>query len=145
MNRRGPDLSRGDTPHHWDHPPRCATVTQQAPTRVVGRVVPRGNNLARAGSALHSGARAGADADRAAHARAAEPTVPTRVLAQVLLVVVLGVIERGRREDLGGDRVVTRGAEPLLVHLARRGRRLRLRLIERVDAGAVLRAGVVAL
>ena len=44
------------------------------------------------------------DTDRAAHAGAAEAAVTHRVLRQVLLVVVLGVVERRRVEDLGRDR-----------------------------------------
>src|SRR5712671_6755273 len=41
--------------------------------------------------------------DWTAHSRAAEPAVTVRVLREVLLVVVLGVIERGGRRDLGRD------------------------------------------
>ena len=43
-------------------------------------------------------------ADRTADAGAAEPAVAARILRQVLLVVVLGVVELGRRQNLGGDR-----------------------------------------
>ena len=46
--------------------------------------------------------------DWAAHARAAEPAVAVRVLREVLLVVVLGVVELGRRQDLRRDRAVAR-------------------------------------
>src|SRR6476469_3971825 len=49
--------------------------------------------------------RSGADAgpDRAADAGPAEAAVPVRVLRQVLLVIILGEIERRAVEDLGGD------------------------------------------
>ena len=47
-------------------------------------------------------------ADRAGHAGSAEAAVAVRVRRQVLLVVVLGVIERTRRCDLGRDRTVSR-------------------------------------
>ena len=40
------------------------------------------------------------EADRAAHARAAEPAVAVRVLREVLLVVVLGVVERPARRRI---------------------------------------------
>jgi murein DD-endopeptidase MepM/ murein hydrolase activator NlpD len=83
--------------------------------------------------------------DRAAHARPAEPAVPVGVLREVLLVVVLGVVEVGRVEDLGRDVAVPRLAEGALVGRTRTlGRRL-LRLAEHIDARAVLRADVVAL
>src|SRR5690606_12675629 len=57
--------------------------------------------------------------DRAAHAGAADAAVAVRVLGQVLLVVVLGVVERRRREqDLGGDVAVAGGIQLLLVGVA---------------------------
>ena len=53
-------------------------------------------------SSWRSGSRS--DAHRTAHAGAAEAAVAVGVLREVLLVVVLGVVELGRRQDLGGDR-----------------------------------------
>ena len=47
------------------------------------------------------------DAHRAGDARPAKAAVPVRVLRQVLLVIVLGVVELRRRKNLGRD-----GAEP---------------------------------
>ncbi len=58
------------------------------------------------------------EADRAAQPGAAEAAVAAGVLRQVLLVVVLGVIEGGRRQDLGGDLAVPRGVQHVLVHVA---------------------------
>src|SRR5664279_3941596 len=46
--------------------------------------------------------------DRAGDAGAAEPAVAVRHLREVLLVVVLGVVERPRRGDLGRDLAVAR-------------------------------------
>src|SRR6185369_10263212 len=46
-----------------------------------------------------------AHTDRAAHAGATETAIAHRVLGEVLLVIVLGIIEDRRVEDLGGDRV----------------------------------------
>src|SRR6185369_15460464 len=46
------------------------------------------------------------ESDRTRDAGPAEPAVSVRVLREVLLVIVLGVIERARVEDLGGNRVV---------------------------------------
>ena len=60
-------------------------------------------------------------------------------------MVVLGVIERGRVQDLGRDRAMPRGAERALVRVARRLRRVLLRGVVRVDSRAVLGADVVAL
>src|SRR5689334_22348783 len=79
-----------------------------------------------------------ADADRAAHAGAAEPAVAVRVLAQVLLVIVLGVVEHRRRQDLGGDRRVAGAGEAVLIGRLRRLGRALLRLTIGIDARAVL-------
>src|SRR5713101_4246368 len=43
------------------------------------------------------------DADGAAHAGAAEPAIAHRVLGEILLMIILGEIERRRVADLGGD------------------------------------------
>src|SRR5258708_3538202 len=56
------------------------------------------------------------DADRAAHAGAAQAAIAHRVLRQILLVIVLGKIERRRIEDFGGDRIEAPRFELLLVH-----------------------------
>src|SRR4051812_33942708 len=51
--------------------------------------------------------------------RAAEAAVAVRVLAEVLLVVILGVIELRRRADLGGDAAIPLGLQRLLEGLLR--------------------------
>src|SRR6267142_1228011 len=74
-----------------------------------------------------------------------DPAIPARVLRQVLLVVILGVIEGRLVGDLGRDRAESllpqRGLERLSRLLGRRA----LLLAGRVDPAAVLRARVVAL
>ena len=119
---------------------RCCTrgVRVRDVTRVVGdgrdRRARRGGGVALlAGTRERRGARRrscrGADAagcasarfgepDRAAQPGAAQAAVAARVLRQVLLVVVLGVVERGRRQDLGGDLAVARRVQHVLVHVA---------------------------
>ena len=84
-------------------------------------------------------------ADRTAHARAAEAAVAVRVLREVLLVVVLGVEELWRRKNFSRDRPVACARQFFLEGIARGVRGFLLRRIESVDAGAILRAGVVAL
>ena len=56
--------------------------------------------------------------DRAGDAGAAETAVAARVLREVLLVVVLGVVERRRVGDLRRDLAVPVGRELALEHLA---------------------------
>src|SRR5512144_798896 len=80
----------------------------------------------------------GGDADRTAHAGATQPTIAHRVLCQILLVVVLGEIERGRVDDLGGDSLEAARLELLVVHRPRRFGGFALRRREHVDAGAIL-------
>src|SRR6266581_4466912 len=46
----------------------------------------------------------GPEPDRAADARAAQPAIAAGILGEVLLVIVLGVIERRSVQDLRGDR-----------------------------------------
>src|SRR5215216_1306699 len=86
-------------------------------------------------------------ANRAAHAGAVIRAVAVWVLAvrEVLLVVVLGVVERRGIGDLGSDGPVAGCAQLLLVGVARRLGRLPLGLGEGVDDRAILGAGVVAL
>src|SRR3954447_20367260 len=90
-------------------------------------------------------ARRGADPDRAGDAGAAEPAVAVRVLREVLLVVVLGVVEVLERRDLGRDLVVAAAGELALEHAPRRLGRLALSVRRRVDRRPVLGADVVAL
>src|SRR5207244_3484814 len=86
-----------------------------------------------------------AGSNRAGDARSTQPAIALRVLGKVLLVVVLGEVEDGAGDDLGGDR-----SEAALLPL-RRVRRLyglgdvALTGIGDVDAGPVLRSDVVAL
>src|SRR5579863_394163 len=56
-----------------------------------------------------SGRYLAAPRQRAAHARPAQAAIAHRVLGEVLLVIVLGKIERRRVEDFGGDGVVAAG------------------------------------
>src|SRR5580704_294269 len=86
-----------------------------------------------------------ASPDRAAHAGAAKSAITVRILRQVLLVIVLGEIERRRIADLGGDRPHPLGFERLGIGGLRGLRRGALLRREYVDAGTVLRADVVAL
>src|SRR5262249_52572147 len=97
------------------------------------------------GSSLRRLRRLMGDADRAAHGGAAEAAIAHRVLRQILLVVVLGKIELRRVEDFGGDRIEAPCLELLVVYRFRRVRGATLLGRERVDAGTVLRARVVAL
>ena len=83
--------------------------------------------------------------DRAAHARAAEPAVAARILGEILLVIVLGEVERACINDLGRDRPVAVCRERLFVHRLRVLGRFALRRRGHIDAGAILRADVVAL
>src|SRR5262249_40580542 len=83
--------------------------------------------------------------DRAAHAGAAQAAIAVGGLGEVLLGIVLGVVERGRVDDLGGYGAHAVLGELLLEH-GERGLGLLLLLgREGVDAGAVLRADIVAL
>src|ERR1043165_3004415 len=75
-----------------------------------------------------------------AHAGAAEPAVAVRILRQVLLVVVLGVVELRRRKDFRRDRAVAALRQRALILVAGALRRRALRRIVEVDAGAILRA-----
>src|SRR6185503_1370602 len=87
-----------------------------------------------------------AETDRAAHAGAAEAAIAVRVLGEILLMIILGVVERRRIEDLGRDPVVHAvPLELLLEHRARGLGRLLLLGREGIDAGAILRADIVAL
>ena len=60
-------------------------------------------------------------ADRAAHAGAAETAIAHRILGEVLLMVVLGEIERRRVEDLGRDRRRSPSALSAFSYIALRG------------------------
>src|SRR5437763_11576486 len=66
----------------------------------------------------------GAGADRAGDARPADPAVAAGVLGEVLLVVVLGVVERTGLGDLGGDIAQAALVQRGLIALARGARGL---------------------
>src|SRR3954453_7920500 len=87
----------------------------------------------------------GRHADRTAHACSTEPAIPAGVLREVLLMVVLGVVELRRRQDLGRDRPVTGPLQFCLKRVTRRFGGPTLVVAVIVDAGPVLRADVVAL
>src|SRR5687767_10129852 len=86
-----------------------------------------------------------ADADGTGHAGAAKAAIAIRILGQVLLMVILGEVERSRIQDLGRDRPVAFGSERLGIGSLRRFGSPALLLAEHVDPGAVLSAGIVAL
>jgi hypothetical protein len=73
------------------------------------------------------------------------PQYPSTCFAKVLLVVLLGVVERARGGDLGGDLAVAGGPQLALVPVPAGPRQLRLLVGGGVDGGAVLGADVVAL
>src|SRR5262245_25980280 len=73
------------------------------------------------------------DARLAGHPGAAEAAVAVWILRQVLLVVILRVIELGRRHDFGGDPAVAGLRQRALIVVARALRGGALRLVEYVD------------
>src|SRR5690606_23900003 len=84
-----------------------------------------------------------AASDRAGHPRPAQPAITIRVLGQVLLVQVLGVVERRRREQqLGGDRRKAGIRQRSLVGLEAGLRRRMLGGRMAVDRRAVLGADI---
>src|SRR5262249_39903845 len=85
------------------------------------------------------------EARRALDAGAAQPAIAPRVLCEILLMIVLGVVELGRFHDLRRDRAITRRAQQALVRVggAECGTALLVSVV--VDAGAILRADVIAL
>src|ERR1700676_2038006 len=90
-----------------------------------------------------SGANAGAD--RARHAGAAEPAIAGRILGQILLMIVLGEIERAGGRDLGGDGAEALGRQCFLIGSLRSVRGFALRVAECVDRRTILGADVIAL
>src|SRR6516225_4328442 len=84
-------------------------------------------------------------ADRTRDAGAAMAAIAVGVLGEILLVVVLGEIERAGRDDLGGDRPVAGLRQRLGVAVARGLGRLTLRLAHVIDRRTVLRADIIAL
>src|SRR5689334_23309354 len=101
--------------------------------------------MAGASPAMTQMSGADADADRTRHAGAAEPAIARRILGEILLMIVLGKIEFARRRDLGGDLAEPFGCKRLLIHRPRLIGGFALRIAERVDRRAILRADVVAL
>src|SRR5258707_9804769 len=85
------------------------------------------------------------DPDRTTHAGSPEPAITRRVLCEILLVVVLGVIEHGRRGNLSSDFAVVSRTQLGLEHRTRRLNGLRLCRVKGVDDRPVLRPYVVAL
>ena len=58
--------------------------------------------------------------NRTADTGAAVAAVSSRILRQVLLVIILGIVERRRVGNLGRDPTVARGSQPILISRARR-------------------------
>src|SRR4051812_11543171 len=85
------------------------------------------------------------ETDRTGYAGAADAAIAVRVLRQILLVIVLGVVELRRGKDLGRNRAVSGPRELLLVRVARLLGDLALRVIVVIDSRSILRAYVVPL
>src|ERR1700680_989548 len=64
------------------------------------------NRLVASSSSRPDLSRGHGNARRAAHAGAAEPAIAHRVLGEILLMIILGEIERRRVDNLGGGRSV---------------------------------------
>src|ERR1041384_2110301 len=80
-----------------------------------------------------------------AHTGAAHPAVAARILGEILLVIVLGEIERAGVHNLGRDwSIAVRRQRPLIHRLGRLGG-FALRGRGHIDAGAILGAHVIAL
>ena len=86
-----------------------------------------------------------AKADRTTDACAAHTAIAIGVFAQILLVVILGVIKCRRVDNLCRDVAISGGAQFVLEHIAAFFGRRFLRRIHTVNAGAILRADIVAL
>src|SRR4029450_8232588 len=87
----------------------------------------------------------GTETGRTRHAGAAETTVAVRVLREILLVVILGVIELRSRGDFRGNRPVAGLRQRALILVARAFCRGALRVTVVIDAGPILRSDVVSL
>src|SRR6266496_4045347 len=85
------------------------------------------------------------EADGARDARSAQAAIPVRVLRQVLLVVILGVVEGPGGRDLGRDLAEAGAGELLGVGVLRSLDGGALSLVRVVGGRAVLSADVVAL
>src|SRR5262249_19873897 len=83
--------------------------------------------------------------DRTADPGSTEPAIARGIFREILLVIILGVVERAGRQDLRRDAAVSGFGEPLLLHIARSLRRAALIVVIEVDAGAILCADVVPL
>src|SRR5690606_5061941 len=90
-------------------------------------------------------ASAGFQSDRATDARATETAIAVRVLPQVLLVVLLGVVEWRRFREFCRDLAVPRRAQHLLVATAGGLGELSLRVTVPVDRRTILGPDVVPL
>src|SRR5712691_2666871 len=96
-------------------PPARATRSRQITVTVLRRPPALITCFLRAEESGRSGSR---EPSRAAHAGAAAAAIAPRVLGEVLLVVVLGIVELGRRADLRRDGLVAGLAEHALVGVA---------------------------
>src|ERR1035441_3169769 len=112
---------------------------------IAAKGAPRFFQLALATSGASGLRQLGSGADRARHPGAAEPAIAEWVLGEILLVVVLGEIELGRVDDLGGDGAVALALDRRLIHRLRRLSGLALLGREGVNARAVLGADAAAL
>src|SRR5690349_23043801 len=83
--------------------------------------------------------------DRAAHTGATQTAITRRVLGEILLVIVLGVIKRRGIRNFRRDPAEASVVQPVLKELPRRFGCTLLFRRERVDGGTILRADVVSL
>src|SRR5437773_8485423 len=84
---------------------RCERVRPRRP-RTARRAARPWTRRARHARALDPLPRRDRESSGTAHAGAADAAVAPRILREVLLVIVLGVVELRRIEDFGGDRAV---------------------------------------
>src|SRR5215510_12240875 len=140
MFRPGRGLDLRDPTYAWRMIPRV-----KPEGRLFRKPVPSPDHVRARLFRDHALMRGDAGADLAAHAGPAQAAIAGRVLREVLLVVILGKIERRRIEDFRRDRAKPLGAQRLLVHGPRRFGSLALLGREHVDARAILRADIVAL
>src|SRR5216110_1293724 len=87
--------------------PGCAVTTRARERRTWSTIAGINGSIGRLGL--------NANTDRTADAGAAEAAVSVGILGEVLLMIVLGVIEFGRRQDLSGDGSEARGFQRGLV------------------------------
>src|SRR5437899_2579667 len=112
--------------------PGAAVTTAARDRRTVSRIESRNGSIGR--EITPRASRCGTDSDWTSDARPPEAAVAVGILRQVLLVILLGVVELRRRQDLRRDRAVAGGSELRLKHVARALGGAALLIVEVVDA-----------